>query len=189
MLDGGLQIKTESGLKMSRVWAMPSSETFTIKPIRSLVKWHLSKSNVSIDPFARNNRWATYTNDLNPETQAEYHLKAKDFLQALVQKGISADLVLFDPPYSLRQVKECYQSIGIKTMPFEDTHGWSEERDLISELVAPGGFSISFGWNSQGIGINRGFEIVEILLVSHGREHSDTIVTVERKQQKCLSLF
>lgn len=33
----------------------------------------------------------------------------------------------------------------------------------------------------NGIGKTRGFEIVEILLVAHGGNHNDTIVTVERK--------
>lgn len=28
---------------------------------------------------------------------------------------------------------------------------------------------------------NRGFEIIEIMLVAHGGNHNDTIVTVERK--------
>ena len=40
---------------------------------------------------------------------------------------------------------------------------------------------ISFGWNSIGFGKNRGFEIIEILLVAHGGTKNDTIVTVERK--------
>jgi len=30
------------------------------------------------------------------------------------------------------------------------------------------------------MGKNRGFEIVEILLVAHGGHHNDTIVTVEK---------
>lgn len=31
------------------------------------------------------------------------------------------------------------------------------------------------------MGLKRGFEIVEILLVAHGSNHNDTIVTVEKK--------
>ena len=42
---------------------------------------------------------------------------------------------------------------------------------------------ISCGWNSCGFGKKLGFEIVEILLVCHGRTHNDTIVTVEKKIQ------
>jgi len=37
------------------------------------------------------------------------------------------------------------------------------------------------GWDSNGFGKNRGFELIELLLVCHGGRHNDTIVTVERK--------
>lgn len=60
-------------MNMRRVWAMPSPDTFSCQPIGHLVKRYLAKSQVSVDPFARNKRWATYTNDLNPDTAAEYH--------------------------------------------------------------------------------------------------------------------
>ena len=55
-------------------------------------------------------------------------------------------------------------------------------RNTVSVSVwLEGGFCISFGWNSNGMGKNRGFEIVEILLVAHGGHHNDTIVTVEKR--------
>jgi hypothetical protein len=38
-----------------------------------------------------------------------------------------------------------------------------------------------FGWNSSGVGTKRGMELIEVLLVSHGGSHNDTICTVERK--------
>jgi hypothetical protein len=44
-----------------------------------------------------------------------------------------------------------------------------------------GGYVITCGWNSGGIGKTNGFEIIEILLVAHGGWYNDTIVTVERK--------
>ena len=44
---------------------------------------------------------------------------------------------------------------------------------------------ITCGWNSNGFGKNRGFEIIEILLVAHGQHRNDTIVTVERKVKDC----
>jgi hypothetical protein len=53
---------------MWREWAMPSHETFDIPPIAAFVQKYLRESQVSVDPFARNRRWATYTNDLDPNT-------------------------------------------------------------------------------------------------------------------------
>lgn len=174
---------THSRIMMNRAWAMPSPSTFTIKPIRQLVKRYLNESEVSIDPFARNCGWATHTNDLSPDTSAEYHLDAGEFLRLLVKHGVTADLVLFDPPYSLEQCKRSYENVR-RMVTMRDTQiwgRWTEHKELITKLVLPRGFVLSFGFNSNGIGIKYGFEIVEILIVAHGGGHNDTICTVEQK--------
>ena len=64
-------------MKFSRTWAMPTSDTFDCKPIGEFVRQYLK--GVSVDPFARNKRWATHTNDLNPDTRAEHHMDAESF--------------------------------------------------------------------------------------------------------------
>lgn len=183
-------VSAERAIPMRRVWAMPSANTFDIPPIRSLVKSYLRNSTVSVDPFARNKRWATFTNDLNPETAAESHLPADEFLQSLVDAGVNADLVIFDPPYSPRQIVECYDGIGLDRTHFaREGYGWKPVRNLLARILSPNGHALSFGWNSIGLGKERGFEIVEILLVSHGREHNDTICTVERKVESMQTSF
>src|SRR5438270_10915714 len=149
---------------MQRIWAMPSGDTFDIEPIHNFVWKYLSGAKVSIDPFARNKRWATHTNDLNPETEAECHMDAADFLQSIQDKGVVADVVLFDPPYSPRQVMELYQGIGRK-MTQRDGQicaAWSEHKDIINQLVAPGGVVLSFGWNSMGMGTKYKFDLEEL---------------------------
>jgi hypothetical protein len=40
---------------------------------------------------------------------------------------------------------------------------------------------ISFGYNSNGIGRSRGFDVIEIMLLFFGGNRNDIIVTVERK--------
>lgn len=171
-------VSVEKAIPMRRVWAMPNPCTFDIPPIRALVKSYLRESRISVDAFARNKRWATYTNDLNPETAAESHLPADEFLARMT---VMVDLALFDPPYSPEQIVRCYQSIGLSTAHFAAGIGWAKVRDLIDALVVPNGVVISCGWNTIGMGVERGYRIEQILLVSHGREHNDTIVTVERK--------
>lgn len=177
---------------IQRIWAMPSAETFEIAPIGELVKRYLRQSSVSLDPFARNKRWATYTNDLNPKTEAEYHLDAFEFLKLMEQQRVRPDLILFDPPYSRRQVKEVYNGIGrhygIKDSQDHSTN-WSKEREVIDRILQPGGFILSFGWNSSGMGKERGYTKEEILMVNHGGAHNDTIVVVERKNGHQLRLF
>jgi hypothetical protein len=169
-------------MKIERIWAMPRSDTFDCPPIGEMVKRYLSTAGVSIDPFARNKKWATYTNDLNPDTVAEYHMDALDFLIGIYTKfGRCADLVIFDPPYSLGQMKECYQNVGRKISGRESQRFYRDMRDAIDRVVTPGGIVLSFGWNSIGMGKTRNYEIQEILMVCHGGAHNDTIVTVDKK--------
>lgn len=163
---------------INRKWAMPNKNTFDIKPIKELIERYKAKN--SIDPFANKNRIASITNDLDPEYDCNYNLDAKDFLNLFGKESTS--LVLFDPPYSPRQVSECYTKLG-KTVNMQTTQSsfWGNLKKQISHITEENGIVISFGWNSCGIGKTNGFEIIEILIVSHGGWHNDTIVTVERK--------
>ncbi|HDY87683.1 MAG TPA: adenine-specific DNA methylase [bacterium] len=162
---------------------MPSHNTFSIAPISKFVGKYLSLSKRSIDPFARDFQGATITNDMNPETLAEYHEKALDFLQRFVDSE-PFDLVIFDPPYSLGQVKEMYSNMGIEKLSMKEaqnTGRWSPEKDTIDKILRPGGIVLHFGWHTNGMGKKRNYEIVEILLVAHGSAHNDTICMAERK--------
>jgi hypothetical protein len=170
-------------MKITRTWAMPSRHTFTIKPIRRLLEKYVGCGTNWIDPFAGYNSPAEITNDLNPEIKATYNMHAKDFAGILKDEYSG---VLFDPPYSLTQVKECYNSIGLDLFQEDAQKFPSNVKSIISEKIKLNGYAITFGWNSNGFGKKRGFEIVEIMLVSHGRKHNDTIVVVERKIQKRL---
>jgi hypothetical protein len=166
-----------------RVWAMPNADTFDIRPIAEFVKLRLATSHVSVDPFARNKRWATHTNDLNPNTSAEHHMDATEFMEMLAGRDVRADLVIIDPPYSPRQVKECYDSIGHKMKQGDALLGAIRKRlkAAIHSVLQPGGVVLHFGWNTVGMGKGLGYEIEEILMVCHGSDHNDTICLAERK--------
>jgi hypothetical protein len=117
-------------------------------------------------------------------------MEAREWLASLVESGKRYSSVLFDPPYSPRQISEVYQSCGLK-VGMEETQSarlYSACRDQIARMVPVGGHVLSFGWNSVGMGINRGFEIVEILLVCHGGAHNDTICLAERRTAEQMSL-
>jgi hypothetical protein len=166
--------------RFTREWAMPNGDTFSIPVIGNFVQKYLIKSKVSVDPFARNKRWATFTNDLNPSTEAEYHMEARLFLKMLVDQGVRADLLIFDPPYSPRQISECYASAGMKAgmVDTQNAKLVKECRDLMKAMAEPGATCLSFGWNSAGMG--KGWKIEEIMLVAHGSCHNDTICLAEK---------
>ena len=163
-------------MKIQRVWAMPSRHTFTIKPIRELLqKYKVGKN--WIDPFAGEYSPAEITNDLNPAKPTQFHLEAIDFLKQLDGQYAGG---LYDPPYSLRQIMECYDEIGCRVdKKWATTKFYSEAKTYLANKIKPEGLCISFGWNTIGLGKKRGFEIIEVLVISHGRLHNDTLVTVD----------
>jgi len=90
-----------------RCWAMPNSNTFAIKPIGELISRR--KFGMVIDPFANSNKHADITNDIDQQYDTDYHLDALEFLRTF--ENASVDTVLFDPPYSPRQVSEVYKNL------------------------------------------------------------------------------
>lgn len=167
-------------MTINRVWHMPNKNTFEIKPIRKLIEKYIKDARVVVDPFANSNKYGTITNDLDPQYDTTYHMDATEFLKSLDDN--IADVVLYDPPFSPRQVSECYKKFNM-TVNMETTQAsyWSKQKEQIARIVKPNGIVVTCGWNSGGIGKKYGFDIVEILLVAHGGWHNDTIITVERK--------
>ena len=167
-------------INISRAWAMPNHRTFEIKPIKEFVEKYISGCEMIVDPFANDCKYGTITNDLNPEFGTDYHMDALDFLKTIPDN--SADCVIYDPPYSLRQVSECYKGVGISVTSETTQSSWrSKQLNEIQRIVKKDGLVLSFGWNSSGVGKVRGFEQVEILLVAHGGSHNDTICVCEKK--------
>ena len=172
-------VEPTCAISIERVWAMPNKNTFDIKPINALITDEMTDG-LWIDPFANKNKLATVTNDLNKEFDTDYHLDALDFMKLFDDNSV--DGVLYDPPYSPRQVSECYNYVGYNvTWDTTKASFWGNHKREISRIVKPGGKVITFGWNSGGIGRKYGFEISRILLVPHGGWHNDTICTVEIK--------
>lgn len=167
-------------MKFSRIWAMPSRHTFTIKPIADLLARTVRDECISVDPFCGFHSVAKVRNDLNPEIEADSHLDVCAFAATFADTSI--DCLLFDPPYSPRQISECYKGIGLEVST-ETTQSsfWSNAKKSFAPKIKHGGSVICFGWNSGGFGKTLGFELIEVLLVPHGGAHNDTICTVEVK--------
>lgn len=166
-------------IEYSRHFSMPSHNTFTLNPIKKLLdKYKVGKG--WIDPFAGDYSMAEITNDHNPEKPTLFHLEAVDFIES--QKNNKFIGALFDPPYSYRQVSEHYKVIGKKATQLDtSSRFYSRVLEPLSQIIAKDGLCISFGWNTNGVGKKRGFEIIEIMIISHGGYHNDTLVTVEKK--------
>ena len=166
-------------IKFTYAWAMPSKWTFEVPVLRDVIRRYKTEGEVWADPFAGFNSPAELTNDLNPASPAKFHLEAVEFLRQIVEP---LDGVIFDPPYSLTQVARSYSDMGLEFKGSENpTGGFPKARDEIARLVRPGGYVLSYGWNTVGMGKKRGFEKIEVVVCCHGGNRNDTLVCVERK--------
>ena len=179
------EIAAPGSCRFRRAWSLACGDTMQVRPIGEWVRLYLGRSECSIDPFARNCRFAQWTNDLNPDTAAECHMDAFNWRRWLSAQGVRPDLCIFDPPYSRNQVKRTYQAIGryygIKDSQ-EHTSNWTAERDALDAIMRPAGVVLSFGWNSNGMTRARGYDLEDILMVAHGGASNDTICIAERKR-------
>lgn len=178
----------DGSIVIEREWAMPNGKTFTIKPIEKLVALECQAARerggdgaVIVDPFAMESKYGTVTNDLNPEYGTTFNMDALEFLKGLNSE--TADLVLYDPPYSITQAAQLYKSYGKEKLEVSVSNMayWARCKDECARILKPGGSIVCCGWNTNGLGKNRGFEMERILIVPHGGSKNDTLVTVERK--------
>lgn len=133
-----------SDIRFQRVWSMPNSNTFDIPPIKQLISEEVDTALLWIDPFANVNRIARITNDLNPEYGTQYTMDALDFLRMFDDESV--DGVLYDPPYSPRQVSECYKGVGMNvTNATTRASFWGDHKKEISRIVKRGGRSLPLG--------------------------------------------
>ena len=147
-------------MMIKRVWAMPNHRTFDIKPIKEFIKENIGSDYIDPFPYPFKEDAITYLKKIESNSKLS---------------------LVFDPPYSQRQLKEMYHSNGLSLDHPMNNSYWSNCKKEIARIIKPNGKVISFGWNSGGIGKKNGFEIEKILLVNLGSQHNDTICTLEVK--------
>lgn len=165
-------------MQIERIFGQPNKHTFLIYPIKKLLEEINTDYSNWCDPFAGENSPCGTTNDIRTSMQTTHHGCALDFLKS--QPSSHYDGVLYDPPYSLWQAKECYEGAGMKNIA-GNMRWWADIKDNIQRIIKPEGTAVCFGWSSMGLGKSRGFEMNRVLLVPHGGSKNDTIVTVETK--------
>jgi len=114
-------------IKFNRVWAMPNHQTFKIGPIKELLSRYVTANGANwIDPFAGANSPAGTTNDHNPAMPTTYHLEAIEFVKRITHEwGFTG--IIFDPPYSFRQISEHYKVVGKKATALDTSMSFYEK--------------------------------------------------------------
>lgn len=145
------------------------------------------------DPFSNNKTTrlqgtTLITNDLNPEFNSTYNMEANDFAELMERENKAFDLILFDPPYSLRQLKDCYEGVGSNLPHWQTQNMWGRAKDALAQCVSPGGYVISFGWSTHGFSASRGFEVQEIHNFQQAGKDGryNILIVVEKKIRQTL---
>ena len=163
--------------KYSTAWSMPNRWTFEQPPVADFLARWLAGCEIVVDPFSGRSTVASLRNDLG-----EGGVDAEAFCTALLPGYAGrCDAVLFDPPYSPRQITDCYRSVGRKATKADTQNAslYKRVREPLARLLRPGGVALSFGWQSSGFG--REWRTEEVLLVQHGGAHNDTICVAQRR--------
>tara|TARA_Y100000310_G_C20278285_1_gene621351 strand:- start:20 stop:589 length:570 start_codon:yes stop_codon:yes gene_type:complete len=167
-----------------------------IKKYCSLLSCSLNAPPLIVEPFANDN-WLRHTypnvitNDLNPIYDTDYNLEAHDFAKEIRRERSDppeVDLILFDPPWTLNQLKTSYEGIGQHLELWQAQNKWGQCRSDLARAVKPGGIVMSWGYESHGFGWRRGFKDLEMLIgvQSYQADRYDILCIVEQKVQKTL---
>jgi hypothetical protein len=150
-----------------------------MKPIRELIDKYLMKANNVLIPFAGETRFKgilypkiTYI-DIEP-TRTQPYILGDCLVEMPKLVSNTYDLIISDPPFCFFQCVHTYHN---KQM--QDITACKIEYD---RLLTKNGIVISLGFNSTGMSVKRGYEMIEILLVNMGGSHSDIIITVEKRR-------
>lgn len=176
--DAWAWIQENSPPDLRIAFAMPNRWTFQMPPVADFVRHWTKDYHRIVDPFCGMSTVARFSNDLG-----RGGVDAEEYVRSLIGDGVSADCVIFDPPYSPRQISECYESIGLKATT-EDTQNarlYKRVRAALADILEPDGIALSFGWQSSGFG--KDWRTMQILLVQHGGAHNDTICVAQRRKQ------
>lgn len=197
-----LSLEKHTPCAMTHIRTNITSEPFSNPHIRKILNRIIKVATINnkyqtislCDPFARQSFTTTLqgavTNDLNEMMPTNYHLEFKDFAELMYEQEQRFDVVFFDPPYSLRQLKEQYDGIG-KDLELWQTHNmWSAGKDMLGKCVKVGGYVVSLGWTTAGFGKKRGFTKKEVHVFEQvaREDRYSLLLTVERKTQTTLDL-
>ena len=167
-----------------------TKDTFNCKTVMKLFNSFCKRKSIKhmIDPFARNCEIAhPWTNDIDPNTNAIFHMDALDFIKSFDNGLMSPngvfeyynrrdfDLAIMNPPFSARQDTEIYGKSNLYTDP-----KYIKNLEIgLGNLVRPGGYVWKMGYNSNYS--HNGFQLYDIWVIQYGGSINDMIISVHKK--------
>ena len=113
--------------------------------------------------------------DIDPNMPADYYGDAYGFVR---DTDMRFDCCILDPPFGVRKAREKYEGRWIGS--------FTRIKNMLPQVLNPGGRVITLGYSSVGMSKSRGFEKVAICLICNSGDHSDMIAVVEDQIQERL---
>jgi len=110
--------------------------------------------------------------DISGEFKPDYISDAYDFVNMAIDIKLKFNTIILDPPYNLRKAREKYNGKYIGS--------FTKIKNLLPQILEPGGRVITLGYDTVGMSKSRGFEKIAICVVCHNGDHNDTLCVVER---------
>ena len=123
-----------------------------------------------IDPFARNCKWGTITNDINPQFKTTYNMDAADFLESFDSN--LAKIILLDPPFSDRQSDEKYE-VGDSNLYTTGDGRMGRINAEIGRILKPNGVLLKLGYNTSRP--HKSLTLIRITIASFGGLRNDVL--------------
>jgi hypothetical protein len=144
---------------------------------------------VLVDPFARDCPLAwPHTNDLNPNTSANHHSDALEFLRGLESNYF--DGCILDPPFSDVANERIYDHVklhGEKSNIYTDATYFKSIMMEIFRVLKPGGWVLRFGYTTSTL--CKGFELQELWVINFSSPRNDVLVSKMVKVQNDLTTW
>ena len=115
--------------------------------------------------------------DVSDEFHPDYVGDAYEFVKSTCKKF---NTIILDPPFNVRKAREKYGGRWIGS--------FTKIKNIIPQILEPGGIVIIYGYDSVGMSRRRGFKKIAICLVCHNGDHNDTIVVAERYMGETLRM-
>jgi len=157
---------------------LPSPDTMTIPCFKKKFLELVPAGKIVADLFARNCELATeeLRNDIDPTTHAYHHQDVFAFLGSIANESL--DAVIIDPPFSFNQAAKHYKNSSGKCLGV----GWIPEvRRVAGRKLKPGGLMFCLGWDANGAGNKKQFDLIEVIICAHGQGRNATIMTIDKK--------
>jgi len=110
-------------------------------------------------------------NDIDEDRDADLHVDVREIHRHFDAETF--DAAILDPPFDPGRAEKLY----------EGWHGqeYSNARDAVGQLVAPGGTVVELGWNSWSLSDKDGWKPVEHHLYRQSSFKADVHLTIDRK--------